>query len=290
MGPQRFWTVLLAACVASCGAATIEPARLSGATDSEPVAAAIEGAAHGFPALRDLEGQTLAEGEFTQWIDGDRLHVQIRYDFGGSHWIEERSVIRQEPVLVHERWSWEEVRDAAVQRRFDVDFLSGTATAQVLEKDEVRRWSEHFDLEPGRAFAGAVWPLAIQGVRSRLLAGEELEFQTVGFTPKPRKGTVAIRHVGVDALGMSGRTLDGDHFRIHAKIPWFARPFVEVPDSHIWLTSTPPAAFLRWEGPLAQPKDALVRVDLLPGEPSGPAVPMARAETRARNAGEERQP
>ena len=273
MGPQRFWTVLLAACVASCGAATIEPARLSGATDSEPVAAAIEGAAHGFPALRDLEGQTLAEGEFTQWIDGDRLHVQIRYDFGGSHWIEERSVIRQEPVLVHERWSWEEVRDAAVQRRFDVDFLTGDAAAEKLEGGELHRWSAHLDVVPGQAFAGAAWALAIKEVRARLVGGETIRFQTVGFTPAPRAATVEISHAGLDELPMSGRTLTGDRFTIHPEVPWFARAFVEVPDSHIWLAHPPPAAFLRWEGPLAEPDDSLVRVDLLPGEPSGPAAP-----------------
>jgi hypothetical protein len=275
---------LLAVGAAGCGAAAIEPAPIADGPDgidADPGATAIEGTAHGFPALRDLEGQALAEGEFTQWVDGDRLHVRIRYDFGPSRWIEERSVIRQEPALVHERWSWEEVRDGTVQRRFDVDFLSGTAAARSLEDGELHQWSKHFDLEPGSAFAGAVWPLAIRAVRSRLLAGEEIEFQTVGFTPKPRAGTVAITHVGLDHLRMSGRTLTADHFRIHAQIPWFLEPFVEVPDSHIWLANTAPAGFLRWEGPLGEPGDALVRVDLLPGEPSERAVPVARAGSGA---------
>jgi hypothetical protein len=192
---------VLAPCAPGCASAPpgapLEP--LAGG--NPPETSGFEGDAHGFPALRNLKGESLAEGEFTQWLEGERLHQRIRYDFGSERWIEEQSVIQQEPALVQERWSWVEMRSGAVQRRFDVDFLSGDAAAEKL------------------AFAGA------------------------------------------------------DRFRIHAQVPWFARAFVEVPDSRIWLAHPPPAAFLRWEGPLAEPGDALVRVDLLPGEPSGPASP-----------------
>jgi hypothetical protein len=206
-------------------------------------------------------------------MEDERLHVRIRYDFDATHWIEERSVIQQEPMLVQERWSWVEMDHGLPLRKFEVDFLSGNATAEKLEKDRLHRWSEHVDIEPGRAFAGAAWSLAIKEVRSRLIRGESVEFQTVGFLPKPKAGVVEITHAGLDRLAMSGRSLAGDRFRIHPKIPWILRAFVEVPDSWIWLTNPPPAAFLRWEGPLAEPGDALVRVDLLPGEPSGAASP-----------------
>ena len=32
-----------------------------------------------------------------------------------------------------------------------------------------------------------------------------------------------------------------------------------------------PAGFLRWEGPIVLPTDPMIRVDLIPGEKSGPA-------------------
>ena len=73
---------------------------------------------------------------------------------------------------------------------------------------------------------------------------------------------------------MSNRTIDGDRFIVHAKVPAIAKLFVHVPDAVIWLTM-PPAGFLRWEGPLAEPDDPIVRVDLLPVASSGPAVPVA---------------
>ena len=44
----------------------------------------------------------------------------------------------------------------------------------------------------------------------------------------------------------------------------------------LWLTYPAPATFLRLEGPLAEPSDPIVRIDLLPGEPSLAAVPQER--------------
>ena len=257
---------------AGCAAPSIDRADLAPAEPKiDPGATGIEGDAHGFPALRTHAGERLADGEFVQWLDGDRLHFRIRYEFDPGHWIEETSVILQKPSLVQESWSWVEMRAGSVQRRYEVDFQSGMAEAEKLEEGELDRWSKKVDLEPGRAFAGAAWSLAIKSVRSRLVAGEAIQFETVGFTPKPRAGTVEITYEGIDRLPMSGRLLSGDRFRIHPKIPWIVRAFVDVPDSLIWLAHVPPAAFLRWEGPLAEPEDEIVRVDLLPGEPSGAA-------------------
>jgi hypothetical protein len=241
-----------------------------------PEPAGPEGEAHGFPALRTAAGEMLADGDFTQRLDDGRLEIRIRYDFGQDHWIEERSVIQQEPTLVQERWSWAEMRAGVLQRRFELDFLTGRATAAKLEEGELQRWSEDVEVEPGRAFAGAAWALVLKSVRSRLLRGEKIEFQTVGFTPKPATAAVELSHAGLDRLAIAGRTLTGDRFRIHPKIPWFAKLFVDVPDSWIWLANPPPAAFLRFEGPLAEPGDPMVRVDLFPGEPSEAASPVVQ--------------
>lgn len=240
---------------------------------TDPQTSDVDGAAHGFPALRTLQGARLGDGEFTQWLEGGRLHLRIRYDLGSAHWIEETSVIQQEPTLVQEQWAWVETREGELQRRFQVDFLARTATAEKLEEHKIRRWSEHLDIEPGRAFAGAAWALAVRGARARLLDGETIRLQTVGFTPSPKAAVVEISHGGLDLVPMAGRTLLGDRFVIHPKIPWIVRAFVDVPDSRLWLTSPAPAAFLRFEGPLAEPGDSIIRVDLLPGEPSEKAIP-----------------
>ena len=72
-------------------------------------------------------------------------------------------------------------------------------------------------------------------------------------------------------MRMSGRSLKGDRFIVHPEIPFIAKFFVNVPDTKIWLTNPEPAGFLRWEGPIVLPTDPMIRVDLIPGEKSGPA-------------------
>lgn len=249
---------------------------IAGETLSAQVAP-FEGLARGFPVLRDSSGQKLADGDFAQWIDGDRLHVRISYAPGRGERIEESAVFRQRPRLVQEAWSFREQRNGELYRRFEVDFQARTASAAKREEGELEQWTEEIDVEPGRTFAGFGFTLAIKALRARLVEGETIELEAVGFTPGPRLASVELTHGGVDEIRMGGRTLRGDRFIIHPKVPWYARPFVNVPDTLIWLTTPTPAGFLRSEGPLAEPGDDAVRVDLLPGGPSEPANSLSKA-------------
>src|SRR5262249_38792849 len=131
-----------------------------------------EGTARGYPEMRSLDGKTLAKGEFAQSDDGSELRLRVRYDFGADRFTEEESTIRQAPILVQETWSWREMRGGELQRRFEIDFRSGDTLAEKREKGELRRWTKHLDIEPGRAFAGAGYSLALRSVRDRLLRGE----------------------------------------------------------------------------------------------------------------------
>jgi hypothetical protein len=224
---------------------------------------ALEGTARGFPVLRDLTGKKLADGDFEQWIEGSQLHVRIRYEFGGRD-VEETAVFRQMPELIQDAWSMRELRKGVVFRQFEVNFRTGTATAQKRDEKELERWSEKVNVEPGRTFAGFGFTLAAKGLRRRLIAGQHVELKAVGFTPKPRLVTIDVSYAGADQLRFAQRTVKADRFVIHPKLPWFADLFVDVPDISIWLTP-PPAGFLRFQGPLAEPTDPIIRIDGLPG-------------------------
>jgi hypothetical protein len=234
----------------------------------------LSGSAHGYPALRDLNGRKLADAEFMQWVRDDRLHVRLIYRFKDGRRIEENAVLRQQPEIIQDEWSWRESKGEQVVREFGVNFASKTATAQKREKNELKRWEEKVEVEPGRTFAGFGFTIAIQNLRKRLLEKERIELKAVGFTPKPRLVTVQISHAGVDGMEMSGRRLKGDHFVIHPELPAVAKLFVSAPDTQIWLAHPAPPGFLRWEGPIAEPSDPIVRVDLVSGEQSGPAQPV----------------
>jgi hypothetical protein len=230
-------------------------------------------ASHGYPGLSDMTGKKLADGEFRQWVEDDRLHVVITYKFSDGEVYEEHSQFRQEPELIQEKWSWKESKHRRSQREFAVDFLSGIASAHI--KQDNKHVFKKIEIERGRTFAGFGFSLALSNLRKRLLNGEQVQLKAVGFSEFPTLGpqvvTVTISHGGVDRMRMSGRSLKGDRFIVHPEIPFIAKFFVKVPDTKIWLTNPAPAGFLRWEGPIVLPTDPIVRVDLLSGEKSGPA-------------------
>ena len=110
----------------------------------------LSGPAHGYPELRELNGKALADGEFLQWVEDDRLHIKITQRFKGGGRTEENGVLRQEPEIVQEEWSWRESKDGRVVREFRVDFPAKTATAQKREKGELKHWEEKLEIEPGQ--------------------------------------------------------------------------------------------------------------------------------------------
>lgn len=243
------------------------------------VVGAREGNARGYPVMRDVDGRKLADGDFSQWVAGDGLHVRIRYVFGHGRTITEEAAFRQNPQLTQRSWSWRDVKSGATARRFAVDFDRGVATAETHD-DGDHEYSEKVDTGGERAFAGFGFSLAISSLRQQLVRGERVTLKAVGFTPKPKVVDVEITHAGVDEMRMADRTVRGDRFVIHPQIPWIAKPFVKVPDTQIWLANPAPSGFLRWEGPLAEPSDALVRVDVIPGGSSGAARPVGTSGRR----------
>src|SRR5438094_8882437 len=240
---------------------------------TEPTAAA-----HGYPGLCDINGKKLADGEFRQWVENDRLHVVITYKFSAGEVYEEHSQFRQQPELIQEKWSWKELKHGRSQREFAVDFLTGIASAHI--RQDHKDVSKKINIEPGRTFSGFGFSLALSNLRKRLLNGEQVQLKAVGFSEFPTLGpqvvTVTISHGGVDRMIMSGRSLKGDRFVIHPETPFIANLFVNVPDTKVWLTNPAPAGFLRWEGPIVLPTDPMVRVDLISSEKSRPAEAAER--------------
>jgi len=233
----------------------------------------IEGALRASPVLRDSAGQKIADGNFTQTVENDGLHVQITYTGNGRR-IEETAVLRQRPELSQSKWRWSESARGENVRTFDVDFDSGMATAVKTENGEPRRWSEKLDITPGQTFAGFGFTLGIKALHDRLVKGETVNLKAIGFTPQPRSVTVAISYAGRDAIRIGDRSISSEHYIIHPKIPALAKWFVKAPDANVWLTP-PPAVFVRFQGALVEPSDPIIRID--GGESA--AVPQATSGT-----------
>ena len=223
-----------------------------------------EGDAQAFTSLIDVKsGAVIADGRYAQRVEGGLLHIESRNDFPDGRTIVERAVLRLEPQLRQESWDWTERKDGALIRQYEVDFRTRRAVATRV--DQHKRWKEdELDIEPGKTFAGIAFVTVIKALRSEIAPGDKVELKAVAFTPRPRVATVSVIRGRPEEVRMAGRTIAADPYTIHPEIPAIARLFVSAPDQRICLYATGPAAFLRYEGPLVEPKDPLVRVDTIP--------------------------
>lgn len=238
--------------------------------------AGVEGDAQAFTSLTDLHGTPEADGRYTQWVANDVLHIESRYDFPGGRVAIERATVRLHP-LQQETWTWDETMKGRPIREFTVDFKTGIATgAHHGEKEE--HWEENIAVEPGKTWTGIAFIEPIKAMRESVHEGQTMDLYAVGMSPKPRKVKVTVTHVGAQRIEMAGRNVDADKFLIHPDVPAIAKLFVKVPDNAIWLVSGRPAAFLRYEGPLCEPSDPLIHVDLI----ASPSANAAAAHADAR--------
>ena len=236
-----------------------------------------EGDAQAITALIDVEsGATIANGRYAQRVDGGLLHIESRTDFPDGRAIVERAVIRLEPELRQESWDWTERKNGALVRQYEVDFRTGHAVATRV--DQHKRWKEDLEIVPGKTFAGIAFVAVIKALRSELAPGEKIDLKAVAFTPKPRLAPVSVTRGRSEQVRMAGRTIAADPYTIHPEIPAIAKVFVTAPDQRVWLYGNGPAAFLRYEGPLVEPKDPRIRVDTIPSR----AAKAARAPARRR--------
>jgi hypothetical protein len=236
-----------------------------------------EGDVQAFPALTDQSGHTIADARYTQQLKGDVLHIEARYDFPDGRTAVERAELRLHPQLEQLSWSRTEREGDRDIRTYEVNFATRKAKAAHLGA-KPEHWEEDVEVEPGKTFAGIAFAYAIKNLRAELKPGQGVKLRAIAFTPKPRSSEVLVSRDGPDTVEMAGRKLPADRYTIHAEIPRIARLFVDPPDLHVWLHRDDPPTFIRFEGPSVEPKDPVVRIDVIP---AGTAKAALRAEPPA---------
>jgi hypothetical protein len=240
-----------------------------------------EGDAQAITSLIDAaSGAVIADGLYVQEVTGGLLKIESRFDFPDGRTIVERASLRLSPQIEQESWDWTERRAGSVVRQYEMDFRTRQAVATRVDQD--KRWTEQVDVEPGKTFAGIAFVAVIKALRANLEPGQKVELNAVAFTPKPRVAGVDVIRVGPERVRMAGRTLSADHYTIHPRVPAIAKLFVKAPDQQVWLFGNGPAAFLRYLGPLAEPSDPMIRVDLIPARSANVGrKPSARASRQS---------
>jgi hypothetical protein len=216
---------------------------------AEPIAVRFsEGVTRGFPVLRSLMGDVLAQGELIQVARGDRVESRLIFRFRDGSLYDEQVVFSQHEIFTLQSYrivqrgpSFPERIEARVDRaaqRYEVRY-------QADEDSPVEMLSGELTL-PGDVYNGLLSTLM-----KNLPAGGSATVQVVAFTPKPRLVKVLLTPAAEDAVQVNDAALTATRFLVRPQLGLLASLLIaEIPDLKCWILGGEAPAFIRFEGPL----------------------------------------
>jgi hypothetical protein len=223
---------------------------LTGPAAADPVAVKYtEGVTRGFPVLRSLAGEKLAQGEMQQIPRGDDVvENRLVFRFNDGSLYDERVVFSQRGVfkllsyrIVQRGPSFPETLEASVDR------ATGGYHVRYRADDESPEETLEGEFQlPADAYNGLLSMLM-----KNLPEGESRTVQIVAFTPKPRLVTMLLTPAAEDPLKVNDAAVMATRFLIRPQLGLFASLLIaDVPDLKCWIVGGEAPAFLRFEGPL----------------------------------------
>jgi hypothetical protein len=216
---------------------------------AEPIAVRYtEGVTRGFPVLRSLAGEKLAQGELTQVARGDIVESRLVFRFKDGSLYDERVTFSQKDVftllryhIVQQGPSFPESIEGRVDRRtgeYEVKYKSDEESPE-----ETLRGS--FDM-PGDVYNGMLSMLM-----KNMPAATPATVQIVAFTPKPRLVKMLLKPVVEDPMSVNDAAVMATRFLVRPQLGLLASLLVaDIPDVNCWIAGGDAPAFLRFEGPL----------------------------------------
>jgi hypothetical protein len=222
----------------------------SSAVFADPVAVKYtEGVTRGFPVLRSLSGEKLAQGEMLQIPrGGDVVESRLVFRFIDGSLYDERVVFSQRDVftllsyrIVQRGPSFPETLEASVDRasgRYEVRYRGDEDSP---EENLKGRFELPLDVYNG----------LLSTLMKNLPAGGSMVVQIVAFTPKPRLVKMLLTPAAEDPMTVNDTAVLATRFLIRPQLGLFASLLVaDIPDVKCWIASGEAPAFLRFEGPL----------------------------------------
>ena len=207
-----------------------------------------QGTAHGFLALKTLDGTSLATGEVTQTVRGDEVTSKLVFRFRDGSVDEDLTIFKQ-------RGTFQLIRDHHIQRGPSfpkpIDVLIDATTGQITSRAEDGKVNEeHLDLPPD--VANGLPPNLLLNI---LQTAPETKISYVAPGAKPRLIHLSITPGGTLPFRVGGLRRTATDFRLHVElggVTGLVAPLVgKAPaDYHIWIMPGNPPAFVREEGQL----------------------------------------
>ena len=218
--------------------------------NADPIAVKyIEGVTRGFPVLRALSGEKLAQGELIQIPRGrDVVESRMVFRFKDGSLYDEHVVFSQTNVFALQRYhivqrgpSFPESIDARVDRasgRYHVRYKGD-------EDSPEEKLDGHFTM-PADAYNGLLSTLM-----KNLTAERSTTVQIIAFTPKPQLVKVLLKPAAQDLVQVNDAAVATTRFLVEPQLGLFAALLVgDIPSVTCWIVGGPAPAFLRFEGPL----------------------------------------
>jgi len=216
---------------------------------AEPIAVRYtEGITRGFPVLRSMGGEKLAQGELTQVPRGDVVESRLVFRFKDGSVYDERLTFSQRDVftlqsyhIVQQGPSFPEAIDARVDRktgRYEVRYRSDEDSPEETLKGS-------FDM-PGDVYNGLLSTLM-----KNMPAATPATVQIIAFTPKPRLVKMLLKPTVEDPMSVNDAAVIATRFLVRPQLGMFASLLIaDIPDVKCWIAGGDAPAFLRFEGPL----------------------------------------
>ena len=236
-----------------------------------------EGVAHGFLALRTLEGVPLAEGDLIETTaptsGGNRVttRLTLRFKDGSVH---------EETTVYVQRKTFQFVSNHVVQKgpafkRPIESTIAASGQVRVRYSDEdgkENKIEEHLDLPPD--VANGMIMVMLKNISPTT---PKTTVSMVAITPKPRLVELELTPAGQEPFSTAGSARKAMHYVVKVKVPGVTGAVASLlgkipPDSHVWLLTGEAPTFVKAELPLF-PEGPVWRLELVsPVWPSGSAA------------------
>jgi hypothetical protein len=217
---------------------------------AEPIAVRYtEGITRGFPVLRSVDGEKLAQGELSQVPRNDGVvESRLVFRFKDGSLYDERLTFSQRDVftllsyhIVQRGPSFPESMDARVDRKtgkYEVRYKGDEDAPEETLKG-------NFDM-PGDVYNGLLSTLM-----KNMPIATPATVQIIAFTPKPRLVKMLLKPTTEDPLNVNDAAVIATRFLVRPQLGIFASLLVaDIPDVKCWIAGGEAPAFLRFEGPL----------------------------------------
>jgi hypothetical protein len=216
---------------------------------AEPVTVRFsEGITRGFPVLRSLNGDVLAQGELIQVARGDLVDSRLVFRFRDGSIYDERVVFSQREVFTLQSYRIVQLGPSfAESLEARVDRATGRYEVRYRADDE----STPETLTGELSLPGDVYNGLLSTLMKNLPTGSSATVQVLAFTPRPRLVKMLLTPAAEDLVQVNHAALTATRFVVRPQLGLLASVLlVDAPDLKCWILGGEAPAFLRFEGPL----------------------------------------